>query len=103
MQCSYDMSKFKELIQGDQPVLVDFHATWCGPCKTMAPVLEELKKDVGSKARIIKIDIDQNPKAAQAFNVRGVPTFILFKKGQQLWRQSGAIPKHMLADAINKA
>ena len=97
------MSKFKELIQGDQPVLVDFHATWCGPCKTMAPVLEELKKDVGSKARIIKIDIDQNPKAAQAFNVRGVPTFILFKKGQQLWRQSGAIPKHMLADAINKA
>ena len=103
MQCSYDMSKFKELIHGDQPVLVDFHATWCGPCKTMAPVLEELKKDVGSKARIIKIDIDQNPKAAQAFNVRGVPTFILFKKGQQLWRQSGAIPKHMLADAINKA
>ena len=97
------MSKFKELIHGDQPVLVDFHATWCGPCKTMAPVLEELKKDVGSKARIIKIDIDQNPKAAQAFNVRGVPTFILFKKGQQLWRQSGAIPKHILADAINKA
>lgn len=97
------MSKFNELINGDQPVLVDFHATWCGPCKTMAPVLEELKSDVGSKARIIKIDIDQNPKAAQAFNVRGVPTFILFKNGKQLWRQSGAIPKHMLADAINKA
>lgn len=97
------MSKFNELINSDQPVLVDFHATWCGPCKTMAPVLEELKNDVGSKARIIKIDIDQNPKAAQAFNVRGVPTFILFKNGKQLWRQSGAIPKHLLADAINKA
>ena len=97
------MSKFKDLINGDQPVLVDFHATWCGPCKTMTPVLEELKKDVGGKARIIKIDIDQNPGAAQAFNVRGVPTFILFKNGQQLWRQSGAIPKHMLADAIDNA
>ena len=97
------MSTFNELINGDQPVLVDFHATWCGPCKTMAPVLAELKKDVGSKARIIKIDIDQNPGAAQAFNVRGVPTFILFKKGQQLCRQSGAIPKHLLAEAINNA
>ncbi len=97
------MSKFKELINGDQPVLVDFHATWCGPCKTMAPVLEDLKKEVGSKARIIKIDIDQNPAAASAFNVRGVPTFILFKKGKQLWRQSGALPKHVLSNAINQA
>lgn len=97
------MSKFKELINSDRPVLVDFHATWCGPCKTMTPILEELKKDLGSKARIVKIDVDQNPKAAQTFGVRGVPTFILFKGGKQLWRQSGAIPKKMLAEAINKA
>ena len=97
------MSKFNDLINGDQPVLVDFHATWCGPCKTMAPVLEELKNEIGGKARIIKIDIDKNQAAANKFNVRGVPTFILFKNGKQMWRQSGAIPKHMLEQAINQA
>lgn len=97
------MSKFNELINGDQPVLVDFHATWCGPCKTMAPILEELKSDIGGQARIIKVDIDQNQAAARKFNVKGVPTFILFKNGQQVWRQSGAIPKHMLEEAIKSA
>jgi len=97
------MSKFNELINGDQPVLVDFHATWCAPCHTMAPILEALKTEIGSKARIIKVDIDKNQAAAQQYNVRGVPTFILFKNGKQLWRQSGAIPKQMLEQAINQA
>jgi len=96
------MSKFNELINGDQPILVDFYATWCGPCKTMAPVLEELKNEIGNKARVIKVDIDKNPAAARKYHVKGVPTFILFKKGSQVWRQSGAIPKSILSDAIAK-
>lgn len=97
------MSKFNELINGDLPVLVDFHATWCGPCHTMAPILKELKAEIGNKIRIIKVDIDKNQTAAQQYNVRGVPTFIIFKNGKQVWRQSGLIPKHMLEQAINQA
>ena len=97
------MSKFKELVSGDTPVLVDFHATWCGPCQTMAPVLSELKSDMGDKVKIVKIDIDKNQQAAQQLNVKGVPTFILYKNGKQVWRQSGAIPKHVLVQAIDQA
>ncbi len=97
------MANFKELVSGDQPVLVDFHATWCGPCKTMAPVLSELKSEMGDKLKIIKIDIDKNPQAANQLNVKGVPTFILYKGGKQVWRQSGAIPKHVLSQAIDQA
>ena len=96
------MGNFKELVGGETPVLVDFHATWCGPCKTMAPVLSELKSEMGDSLKIVKIDIDKNQQAANQLRVKGVPTFILYKGGQQVWRQSGAMPKHVLKQAIDQ-
>lgn len=80
---------FQDLINGDKPVLVDFTATWCGPCKMQAPILKELKDQVQDSVTIIKIDVDKNPQAAQAYQVQGVPTLIVFQKGQILWRKSG--------------
>lgn len=96
------MAKFSELINGEDPVLVDFHAEWCGPCKTMAPILQEVKSDLGGKVRIVKIDIDKNPKTAHKFQVQSVPTLILFKGGKQRWRQSGVVPKHALLKVIDQ-
>ena len=96
------MSKFTELIKGETPVLVDFYATWCGPCKTMSPILEDVKSQLKGKAKVLKIDVDKNPQASAYYQVRSVPTLILFKKGKQLWRQSGVVQVNQIIQIINQ-
>lgn len=94
------MDQFKELITNEKLVLVDFFATWCGPCKMMAPVLEDLKQRVGDKARIVKVDVDKNQSLAMEYGIQAVPTLILFSGGVEVWRQSGAMPVSALEDEM---
>jgi len=95
------MSKFSEIINQDKPVLVDFFAEWCGPCKMMSPILKEVKEILGNKVSIIKIDVEKNQALAAKYQVNGVPTFVLFKSGKQVWKQSGALQKTELVSIIN--
>lgn len=94
------MSSFSEIINQSKPVLIDFYADWCGPCKMMAPILKQVKDNLGERVSIIKIDVDKNQQLAAKYQVRGVPTFILFKNGKQLWRQSGVVQKDDLINII---
>lgn len=95
------MSQFSELIHQEKPVLIDFFAEWCGPCKMMSPILKQVKDSLGDYVSILKVDVDKNQSLAAKYQVRGVPTLILFKQGKQLWRQSGVVQKEELINIIN--
>lgn len=95
-------SNFKDIINSETPVLVDFFADWCGPCKMLSPILKQVKDQMGNQVKIVKIDVDKNQPLATVYQVRGVPTMILFKNGKQLWRQSGVLQKDEIISVINQ-
>lgn len=97
-----DKKTFSEMIKGNKPVLVDFSAEWCGPCKMMKPILKELSARIGNQAIILKVDVDKNPSVSQAYQIRSVPTLILFQNGRILWRQSGVANARQLESVINQ-
>ena len=96
------MSNFQQLIASDKPVLVDFFAEWCGPCKMMAPILQQVKQQLGDAVTIVKIDVDKNPDAAAAYQIQGVPTLMVFQQGQIKWRQSGVVQANALASTLKQ-
>ena len=102
MKTTETKETFADIINGDSLVLVDFSATWCGPCKTMAPILKDFSTQMGDRVRVIKIDVDKAPATAETYKIQSVPTLILFKAGEILWRQSGVVQKNQLVKLINE-
>ena len=96
------MANFNDIIKSEKPVLIDFFATWCGPCKMMGPILQDVSRKVGDKARVLKIDVDRNPQVAAKYQIQGVPTIMLFKNGKMLWRQSGVVQAKDLVKVIEQ-
>tara|TARA_R110002020_G_C16316931_1_gene774332 strand:- start:4435 stop:4731 length:297 start_codon:yes stop_codon:yes gene_type:complete len=96
------MSDFNELINSKKPTLVDFYADWCGPCKMMKPIIEDTKKDLGDDATILKVNIDNNSDVAIQYGIRSIPTLVLFKEGEVVWRQSGVPPKSLIVESVKK-
>lgn len=95
-------SNFNTIINSETPVLIDFFADWCGPCKMLAPILKQVKEDLGEDIKIIKIDVDENQLLASKYQVRGVPTMLLFKSGKQVWRQSGVLQKDQIVSVVKQ-
>jgi thioredoxin 1 len=102
MQANNKKETFADIINSDKPVLVDFFAEWCGPCKTMSPILKDFATQMGDRVRVLKIDVDKNQKVAEAYKIQGVPTLMFFQKGQIKWRQSGVVQKKQLEHIVNQ-
>jgi len=102
MNTSAPSTTFQQIIHSGKPVLVDFFATWCGPCRMMPPILDEVKQQLGERITVIKIDVDKNPSVSEAFQIQGVPTLMIFKDGRIVWRQSGVIPAVQLSGELKK-
>jgi thioredoxin 1 len=96
------METFLQIINGDKPVLIDFYATWCGPCKAMSPIVEQIGKEMQGQARVLKIDVDKNQAVAAQYQIQAVPTFMIFKKGQMVWRQPGGADKMTIMNQLRK-
>ena len=96
------METFQQIINGETPVLIDFYATWCGPCKAMSPIVEQIGKEMQGQARVLKIDVDKNQAVAAQYQIQAVPTFMIFKKGEMVWRQPGGADKMTIMNQLRK-